>query len=343
MSAGASPDGAAPASASPGSRRLAASDRSGSADTGEATGANGEDILTVIARRQSEFSRTERRLSNVVLESPEAAAHMTLSTFAQAAGVSQPTAIRFCRKFGCGGFSEFRIAIAQAAARGALYVHREIQADDSLPEVVSKVFASSVDTLQTVAQRLDLGVIERAVRLVAAAQRIELLGTGLSSVAAIDAHQKFMRLGVPTVFHGDGHLQRMSCATLGPGDVAIAFSYTGRIRDFLRTCETVLERGADLVAVTRSETELAAIATETIAIDTLENTFVYAPMTTRLAHLAVVDVLATAVALQGGPEGVATIRRVKRAMRDEWLVDPEPEPAPVDASPPADRNSGKET
>lgn len=315
-------------------------------DAAESTAGDG-DILTAILRRVAAFSRTETRLAEVVLESPEAAAHMTLAAFAQAAGVTQPTAIRFCRKLGCSGFSDFRIAIAQAAARGALYVHREIRADDPLSEVVSKVFASSVDTLQTVAQRLDLAVIERAVRLIGAANRIELLGTGLSSVAAIDAHQKFMRLGVPTGLHGDGHLQRMSCATLVPGDVAIAFSYTGQIRDFLRTCETVLERGAALVAVTRSESQLAAIATETIAIDTLENTFVYAPMTTRLAHLAVVDVLATAVALEGGPDGVATIRRVKRAMRDEWLVDPEGERGAAnaggDAAPPADPRTGRET
>jgi RpiR family transcriptional regulator, carbohydrate utilization regulator len=297
----------------------------GGDDPGDMLDAGGSDILSALVRHLPGFSRTETRLAEAVLRSPEAAAHMTLAAFAQAADVSQPTAIRFCRKMGCAGFPDFRIAIAQAAARGALYVHREIRADDPLSSVVSKVFASSVDTLQMVAQRLDLGVIGRAVGLIAAARRIELLGTGLSSVAAIDAHQKFMRLGVPTGLHGDGHLQRMSCATLVPGDVAVAFSYTGQLRDFLRTCETVIERGAALVAVTRSQSPLARIATETIAIDTLENTFVYAPMTTRLAHLAVVDVLATAVALEGGSGRVATIRRVKRALRDEWLVDPDPD------------------
>ena len=206
--------------------------------------------------------------------------------------------------------------------------------------LVSKIFASSIDTLQLVSQQLDLDVIERAVELIADAHRIELLGTGLSGVAAEDAHQKFMRLGVPTGLHGDGHLQRMSCETLNPGDVAIAFSYTGQLRDFQRTCEVVLDRGAALIAVTRSETPLAKIATLAIAIDTLENTFVYAPMTTRMAHLAVVDVLATAVALEAGESRVATIRRVKRALRDEWLIESDGDSGESPTPTPDDRQEG---
>lgn len=60
-----------------------------------------------------------------------------------------------------------------------------------------------------------------------------------------------------------------------------------------------------------------------IGVDTLEDTFVDAPMMTRLAHLVVIDVLATAVALRSGPQGLAVIRRVKGALRDEWLITPE--------------------
>ena len=282
-------------------------------------------LLSRLESQKYDMSRSEQRLAKVVLSAPEAAVHLTLAAFAEAAKVSQPTAIRFCRRLGRSGYADFRLGIAQATARGAHHVHREINSDDSLPTLVSKIFASTIDTLQMVSQHLDFEVIERVVALVANANRIELLGTGLSSVAAVDAHQKFMRLGVPTNLHSDGHLQRMSCQTLKPGDVAIAFSYTGRLRDFQRTCEVVRERGAALIVVTRSDTPLAKIATETIAIDTLENTFVYAPMTTRIAHLTIVDVLATAVVLNAGSDRVATILRLKRALQDEWLIDPDSE------------------
>jgi len=37
-----------------------------------------------------------------------------------------------------------------------------------------------------------------------------------------------------------------------------------------------------------------------------------------MAHLAVVDVLATAVALRSGSEGMKQIKRVKGALKDQW-------------------------
>ena len=127
------------------------------------------------------------------------------------------------------------------------------------------------------------------------------MGVGLSAIVAIDAQQKLMRLEVHCVAHHDAHLQTLSAATLEAGDVALVFSYNGRIKDVLRVARVAREAGAATVAVTRSGTPLALAVDVAIAVDVPEDTFVYAPMTTRLAQLAVLDVLATGVALRRGP------------------------------------------
>lgn len=267
----------------------------------------------------------ERRVADFVLRDPARVPRMNLATLAAEAGVSQPTAIRFARAAGCDGIPDLKIRIAQSVAVGAPYVHAAIDADDDLGAIADKVFASSVDTLQRLRAQLDMDAVSRAVAVIAAARRIDLIGIGHSSVAALDAQQKFMRLGVPTVFHGDSHLQRMSVATLTPHDVVVVLSYTGQIRSVARTAEMARAQGATIIGVTRSESALASLCHIVIGVDTLEDTFVYAPMMTRLAHLVVIDVLATAVALRSGPEGLAVIRRVKGALRDEWLINPDTE------------------
>ena len=61
-----------------------------------------------------------------------------------------------------------------------------------------------------------------------------------------------------------------------------------------------------------------------IPVDVPEDTFVYAPMTTRLAHLAVLDVLATGVALRRGPRIAEHLELIKESMSDQWLVEAEP-------------------
>jgi len=280
----------------------------------------GRTILNRLREIQPNMSPSESKIAAFVLAESTRVTRMSLAAFASEAGVSQPTAIRFCRMMGCDGFPDFKIELAQALMVGEPFVHGEIGAGDGLGTVADKIFASSIDALQLARAQLDLDAVERAVVALSKAPRIELFGNGLSSVTAIDASQKFMRLGVATIHHVDNHLQRMSAATLKPGDVAIGFAYTGRIRDVLLTAQTVVQQGATLITVTRSDSPLARIATIVLGVDTLENTFVYAPMTTRMAQLAVVDVLATAVALRAGPSGLRTIKKVKGALQDQWML-----------------------
>lgn len=277
------------------------------------------DVIGRIRLAEPELSRSWQALARIVLDRPEAVTRMNLAAFAAEAGVSQPTVIRFCRRFGCDGFPDFKISLAQAMMVGLPYVHSEIGAADDLPSMADKIFGAAAATLRGIRDSLDLRAIDRAVEAIAAARRIEIFGSGLSGVAAMDANQKFMRLGVPTVLQLDSHLQRMAAVTLGPRDVAIGFSYTGQIRDMVRVATLARQQGATVVAVTRPRTALARAAHIVIPVDTPEDTFVYAPMTTRLAHLAVVDLLSTAVAVRAGQAGIAMIQRVKTAVRDEWL------------------------
>lgn len=269
------------------------------------------------------LSPAEQRVADYVLANAVQVPRMNLADLSAAAGVSEPTAIRFARSLGCDGIPDLKIRIAQSLAAGAPYVHAAIDAEDDLEAIADKVVASSVDTLQTLRREIDMDAVARAVAAIAGAERIDFIGNGLSGVAARDAEQKFMRLGVPTMRHGDTHLQRMSVVTLTPRDVAVVFSYTGQLRDIVRTAEMARGQGATVIGITRTGSALAGLCDILIAVDTLENTFVYAPMATRLAHLVVVDLLSTAVALRSGPEGLALIRRVKTAVRDEWLVEPE--------------------
>ena len=286
------------------------------------------DLLERLARRRPSLSASEARVADIVLDHPDAVPRMNLATMAARAGVSEPTVLRFCRGLGVGGYAEFKMELARAlAAGGAPYLHREIAFGDPVETVFAKVFQSSINGLRTVQESLDVRAVEQAILRLAAARRIEFMAVGLANILALDAQQKFMRLEVPAMAHHDAHLQTLSAATLGPGDVAVIFSYNGRIRDVLRCERVAREAGAFTIAVTRSGSPLAEVAGLLLAVDTPEDTFVYAPMTTRLAHFAVLDVLATGVALRRGPRIAEHLERIKESMSDQWLVEAE---APAD-------------
>ncbi|MCO3897258.1 transcriptional regulator, partial [Pseudomonas aeruginosa] len=51
------------------------------------------------------------------------------------------------------------------------------------------------------------------------------------------------------------------------------------------------------------------------AIDVHEDTDIYTPLTSRIAHLVVIDVLAMGVAMARGPDLVNHLKSVKRSLR----------------------------
>ena len=277
-------------------------------------------MLDRLRQMKAALRPSEQRVADIVLAAPEAITRMALTDAARRAAVSEPTILRFSRSLGCSGFPDFKIRLAQSLVAGVPYVHQEVALGDTLDRVVHKIVQSSAKTLIETGAGLDAAVLGQVVAVLAAARRIDCYGVGASGIVALDAQQKLMRLGRPTLAYPDAHLQTMSAATLRPGDVALCFSHTGAIKDTLRSAEVAAAAGATVVAVTRSGSPLAAVSRHLLAVDTPEDTETYAPMTSRLAHLVVVDILSTAVALAAGAGAVAEIRRVKDSLADRRIA-----------------------
>jgi RpiR family carbohydrate utilization transcriptional regulator len=282
-------------------------------------------LLDRLSAMRGLLSPSEMRVADIVLEDPKAVPRKNLAALAAGAGVSEPTVLRFCRSLGLDGYAHFKIALAEAlAAGGAAYVHREIGFDDTVAMVRSKVFQSSIGALAAVRDSLDDSIIEKAVERIRNARRLALLGVGLAHVVAADAQQKLMRLNITCEALPDTHMQTMSAATLTSEDVAIAFSYNGRVKDIVRAARAARDAGAFVIAVTRADSPLAREVDLLIPVDTPEDTFLYAPMTTRLAHFAIVDLLATLVALSRGPAIVERLEHIKESLSDQWIAESAP-------------------
>ncbi|MDD3502389.1 MAG: SIS domain-containing protein, partial [Candidatus Cloacimonetes bacterium] len=130
-----------------------------------------------------------------------------------------------------------------------------------------------------------------------------------------DAQHKFFRLLLTAAAYSDPHMQAMSAVTLQPTDVAICISQSGRSKDLLTTANLVRETGAILITLCPSNTPLAELATIHLAIDVQEDTEIYTPLTSRIAHLVVIDVLAMGVAISRGSSLVNHLKSVKRSLR----------------------------
>lgn len=278
-------------------------------------------MLAKLAHARNNLGPAEKRLTDYILANPQKVTQMSIASLGAEAQVSEPTIIRLARKLGCGGFPDFKLRIVQSLAAGLPYVHQDIVFEDNVSTVVSKIFNSTITTLTNVRDDLNIQATERAIELLARAHRIDFMGTGPSSIAALDAQQKFLRLDVPVVFFADTHLQTMAASMLRSTDVAVCFSYSGQTKDIVRCARRARDAGATVIGVTRTGSALAEVSTVVVGVDTPEDTFLYLPMTTRLAHLAVVDILSMGVAIRRGPGAADRFRTMKEALIEERIAD----------------------
>lgn len=276
-------------------------------------------MLDRLKNRLDQLPPSEQRVARYVLEHPDRVAEAPIAAIAAEAGVSQPTVVRFCRSLDCKGLSDFKLRLARSLVSGVPFVHSAVTPGDSTREFAAKVVDNSIAALLRARNDLDAECIERALDWMTRASRIEFYGVGNSGITAQDAQHKFFRFGIPTAAYHDAHVFGMSAALLGPGDIVVAISNSGRSIDLLEAAEAARAAGARVIALTRGGSPLAERADLTLIADPSEDPDMYSPMAARLVHLVLIDILAVGFAMRGGSALADKLERAKRTLTKRRL------------------------
>jgi RpiR family carbohydrate utilization transcriptional regulator len=271
-------------------------------------------LLGTIAARLPALRRSEEKVASLILRDPVAALDHNMAGLADAAGVSEPTVMRFCSAIGFDGFRTFKIALAQTIALGLPITHSAIRPDDSPAELCDKIFDHTISSLDRARRTLDPGAVGAAVDLLAQATDVLFVGFGASGIIAEDAQQKFPLFGIPCQAPADFHQQFIAASMSTARTVTVAISHTGRTHETIRVALAAREAGGRVITITGDEGPLSAHADVDIRLSTFEDTDLLTPMVSRLAGLVVIDVLATAVALRSPQEHLDRISRMKDAL-----------------------------
>lgn len=267
----------------------------------------GSAILGQIRRARSELSPAELRVADLVLAQPRSVLNDPIAEIARAAGVSQPTVIRFCRSLGCEGLSDFKLRLASGLTGTVPVTHTQVNTNDSMLELGAKVLGNTASAILQVRSHLNRDTIDRAIEMLLAAHRIEFFALGHYGVVAQDAQFKFLRFGMPCGAYTDPRLQLLAADVLREGDVAVVISSGGRLPELLSVVEKAQERGAKVVAITASQSPLAKKADATLIVDHVEDIATHLPMVSRILHLLVIDILAVGVAMRRSPGSIASL------------------------------------
>ncbi|MBY5236962.1 MurR/RpiR family transcriptional regulator [Klebsiella aerogenes] len=270
------------------------------------------DIISCITDRFMALTATEKRIAQFILDDVASAAEMPIAELARLTDTSQASVTRFARALGCKDVRELKMKLAQSLAIGQRFI---LDVPDL--EGVQGIYESIISVLETNRRALDLAALKRAVEWISDARQVLALGMGGgSTICAQEIQYRLFRLGLPVVSQSDGLLVRMMSSAVTAKDVVIVLSLGGYTKEMIESAAIARQYGAKIVAITPPDTPLAAQADLLLPLLVSENDYIFKPSASRYAMLAIVDVLATELAMANKPQAKDRLRRIKLALDD---------------------------
>ncbi|MEV4563202.1 MurR/RpiR family transcriptional regulator [Nonomuraea sp. NPDC049419] len=291
------------------------------------TGEDAETLLIRIRAAMPALRPSERRIAEEFTGEPAAAANLSIAELAARCQTSTTSVVRFYRRMGYSHYRDFRIDLARAVAREELAmaslpeVSGDIDRNDSLAGIVSKVAMNETLSIADTARYLDMDALGRAVELLLGARRIDTFGVGASALVGLDLQQKLSRIGRTAINWHDSHSAWTSAATLGPGCVAVAVSHTGATVDTVEFLAIARKPGAATIAITNfGDSPLARAADVTLTTAARETRFRSGALGSRIAQLMVVDCLFTGVAQASYDASMEALRNTYAVVHDRRVT-----------------------
>jgi RpiR family carbohydrate utilization transcriptional regulator len=277
------------------------------------------DILTTIRDRAPHEDGVNLKIGEEILRDPGSVVDVSIKSFANRIGVSEPSVIRYCRSIGCDGFKEFKKYLAQSLVLEQKFARTlpggGEAGDQAGDERFDRVGTSVATALRSVSGTEHFEQIDAAAKVLAASQMIAVFGLGGSSaVLALEGQNRFFRLGLRAVAHVDSYMQRMTAATLKKGDTVLIVSSTGQPDTHAESARIARNYGATCIALAPAKSQLAGLVDILIPIELATDIPYHQPNPVRFAQMFVLDCIADRVALMLGKPAMETLRRVSSAV-----------------------------
>ncbi|MEQ5973964.1 MurR/RpiR family transcriptional regulator [Serratia liquefaciens] len=268
------------------------------------------DIISRITELFIELSSAEKRIAQFILDEADAVTALPIAELARQANVSQASITRFAKTLGCRDVRDLKVKLAQSLAVGQRFIHEEPDL-----EGIQGIYETIINVLTINRRTIDEPALAKAVEWLSDARQILAIGMGGgSTICAAEVQHRLFRLGLPVTAQSDGLLVRMMAAAVARQDVVVALSLGGYTQEVVESAAIARQYGAKVVAITPAGTPLAAQADVLLALVVRENDYIYKPTTSRYAMLAMVDVLATALAMANKRQSRDRLRRIKLAL-----------------------------
>ena len=256
--------------------------------------ASGELSALSLISSTREFSGTEQRIVDYILDHREEAPTMTAAQLARRSGTSEATISRFCKHLGFDNYRSFQFSLGRdlTLKHDGLDLDGEISLDN-VEDSLKSILATTMGELEATLRGIDGATVRNVVKRLAGADVIQIAAVGNTKSVALDATFKFSQLGLRCTTHEVNEIAVGFALTMQPKDALLVISNSGRSQRLMRVAQAAKNRGACVIVITGDEqsplARLASFVLRTVNHEALLTTGDFA--FSKISAMAIIETL----------------------------------------------------
>lgn len=274
-------------------------------------------------QQKADFTNTEIRLADYIIEEQEQLADMTIQHLASHAYCSHTAVIRLSKKLGFKGYKDFKVQLVREIQHHLALVddvnpNFPFLPDDDYLTIGKKMADLSVNAIQETFLGLQKNLLSAIAREFSKADRLFLYAIGDSQIRAKSFQNKLVKIGQYAILadeHGEDIWHTMNVMTR---DLALIVSYGGESKRQLGILRFLKKRKVKTILLTGNKNSQAA-ETASYVIELPQGEFENIKIGTFLSQMAleyVLDLLFALIYQQHYSRNNIDIRKKEKQIRD---------------------------
>lgn len=236
------------------------------------------------------FSKSEKRIVDLVINDPQFVINATISQLAGRAEISEASVSRFCKRIGLNGFHHLKVMLAQVSV-----INDDTQNGSTLnseDKTLEKLMGDKKDEIEATLEGFDPETTKKVLSVIKEARLIQVMAEGNTYPVALDACFKFNQIGRMAFTASSWEVAMGQALNLTASDVVVVISNSGESKRLIQLIEVAKKNQARVVTLTNSDhSPMAALADDNIVTASRGTIFMSEYFFSRVSAVTAVEAL----------------------------------------------------
>lgn len=278
-------------------------------------------VIDIIFAEYNNFFEAEKKIADYIVNNTSKVIEMTISELSEAAGSSEATVSRFCKRCNMKGFHHLKITLAKELVdfqKDEINISSDIS-ENNIKESLNNILANKIEELKQTILKINEEELREILDLLKKARIVQFAAVGNTIPVALDGCYKFNQIGISSVANTIWETQIAYTYNTSNKDVVIVISNSGASKKLINVAEAAIERRASTIAITNSDNSpLAKLCKYHIKTSTREKLFLDEYYFSRISAMTVIEILY--LFLTVGKEDVySNLSRHEQAIADDKI------------------------